>query len=111
MRIWRGIVLLVVATCPALAEDRGRRSGLDIVVPVDPRPHEDVYWFGGTSHHAVPGTVAIDRDPYVCDLDGGRFRSSEALVAHAVGRHGVAAADIGDRLVAVDGVLHFTRPR
>jgi hypothetical protein len=86
---------------------RGGRDDLDIVVPIDPREHERLYWFGRPDHHLVPGTVTINRAPYVCDPHRRSFRERDAFVAHLRTVHRLAADEIPGALVVEDGVVHF----
>lgn len=102
------IALLVPLTAASAEESRRRpRTDLDVVVPVDPRPHEDVYWFSGRHHHAVPGTVTINKAPYVCDADKLGFDDEESFVAHVRKKHGVRAEELREFVVVRDEVVHF----
>jgi hypothetical protein len=57
----------------------------------------------------IPGVVAVNRPPYVCDLDEQVFGDKQAFAAHLRAVH-------GDRLlerpapsfVIVDGQVHYT---
>lgn len=115
---WPGSVLLALALAvpgaageppppPDAAVDAARRPNVDAVVPIPPYEHERLHWFGRRHHHLVPGTVTINRRPYVCDLDGRRFRERDDFVAHLRTAHRLAAADIPERLQVRDGVVHF----
>jgi hypothetical protein len=80
---------------------------VDAVVPIPPTEHERLHFFGRRDHHRVPGTVTIDKPPYVCDVDGERFTDRDAFVAHLRSRHRIASARIPDTLVVQDGQVHF----
>jgi hypothetical protein len=109
----RGILLLAaVAVAVAVgAEDRVRDRGVrpEVFIPIDPNP-PPMQYFGRGDHHVVPGTVTINRAPYRCDLDKRTFTDREAFVAHLRTSHRVATEDIPDRLVVLDGVVHFVLP-
>lgn len=84
------------------------RTDLGIVIPVEPREHDRLQWFGRQDHHVVPGTVTIDKAPYVCDAHDRRFRDKDAFVAHLRADHGLRPDEIPDRLVVLKGVVHFS---
>jgi|SRR5581483_7716882 len=94
---------------PADATTSQSRSGprVDAVVPVDPHEHERLHFFDGRAHHVLPGTVTIDRDPYVCDVDGRRFEAEDAFVAHLRTAHRVPPDAIQDRVTVRGGIVHF----
>ena len=103
--------LVAVVTGVARAENRTQRGrvDLDVVVPIDPQEHERLHWFGRRDHHhLVPGTVTIDRAPYVCDAHRRRFSDRDRFVAHLRGVHAVSADDIPDSLIVRDGVVHYS---
>ena len=103
-----GALMLAVA---ARADDFGRRRpDVDVFVPIPPEGHERLYWSDGRPHHLVPGTVSINGKPYVCDLDGRRFKDGDALVVHVVSSHRIPAAEIREGIVVRDGVVHFVAP-
>ncbi|HLK12525.1 MAG TPA: hypothetical protein VKW76_14205 [Candidatus Binatia bacterium] len=110
----RAIVLLAALALPAAAQQGagqrpGGRTGIDVVVPVDPYEHDRLHWFDGQPHHLVPGTVTIDAPPYVCDRDGETFTDQEAFAAHLRSAHRVPAGQIPSRLVVEGGQVHFPR--
>jgi hypothetical protein len=109
MRSVAALLLLLAATCATSVAGDGGRSDVEVFVPVDPYEHERLHWFGNRDRHLVPGTVTINKAPYVCDPDGRRFRDREAFVAHLRSRHAIAPDDIPGRLVVVDGIVHFIR--
>lgn len=102
------MVALAAATV-TLATDlpAPRRPDVDVIVPVDPHEHERLHYFGRRHHHLVPGTVTIDKAPYVCDLDRKKFTDREQFTSHLQRTHKVPPADIPDRLVVEQGVVHF----
>ena len=106
MRALREALLAVALAAVAAADDRPRTS-VDAIVPVPPTEHERLHWFGRRGHHLVPGTVTIDRAPYVCDLDRKTFRTEEDFVAHLRTAHHAPPAAIPDLVVVRDGQVHF----
>jgi hypothetical protein len=98
-------VLALVAV--AGAQTRGPRTHVDIVVPVAPVEHDRLHWFGRRDHHAVPGTVTIDRAPYACDVDRASFDDRDAFVAHLRTAHGIAPGDVAALVVVRGGRVHF----
>ena len=107
MRLPGVATLLLVAALPVLAGDSRPRPDIDVVVPVVPTEHERLHWFGRRDHHPVPGTVTINGAPYVCDVDGKRFKDRDTFVAHLRAAHRTPAAKIPDRLLVRDGRVHF----
>jgi hypothetical protein len=100
-------LLALGAIHAAYAEDaRRRRDDVDVLVPVDPRLHERLYWFG-REDLAVPGTVTINRAPYVCDVEGKEFRRRDAFVAHLRLVHGLTPAQIRELVVLTAGQVRF----
>jgi hypothetical protein len=96
----------VVAT--AVADDRGRlRPDVDVLVPLPPYPPNRLEWFDGRLHHVVPGAVSIDGEPYVCDVDGKRFKDGDSFAIHLVSVHHVPAERIPERILLRDGIVHF----
>jgi hypothetical protein len=98
---------MAALTAPATAGDRSVRPDVDVVVPVPPYEHERLHFFGRRDHHVVPGTVTIDRAPYVCDLDGRKFVEREDFVSHLRTKHRAAVERIPDLLVVREGQVHF----
>jgi hypothetical protein len=78
-----------------------------VIIPVVPEEHERLHYFDRRQHHPVPGTVTINKAPYVCDLDDKRFRERDEFVAHVRTAHRTPANKIADHLVVRDGVVHF----
>ena len=119
MRLVAGIALLALAasgfaqttSTPSAAPAAGSRQAggarVDAVVPIPPTEHERLHFFGRRDHHLVPGTVTIDKAPYLCDVDGQRFNDEDAFVAHLRRTHHLASDDIPDLLVVRDGQVHF----
>jgi hypothetical protein len=99
--------LLLAIGASAGAQSREPRSDVDVIVPVPPVEHERLYWFGRRDHHAVPGTVTIDRAPYACDVDRTSFADRDAFVAHLRSAHGVVASDVASLVVVHGGRVHF----
>ena len=103
-----GTLLAVTLAAVAIGDDRSDRPRVEAVVPVPPTEHERVYYFGRRYHHLVPGTVTIDRPPYVCDLDGRTFGDEDDFVAHLRTAHRALPEAIPDQLVVHhDGRVHF----
>jgi hypothetical protein len=107
MRGLLAALCLLAAAVPGAAGDRGRSPDVDVLVPVEPYEHERLHYFGRRHHHLVPGTVTINREPYVCDLDGRRFTDREAFIAHLRVAHRVLPERIPDLLLVRDGRVHF----
>jgi len=115
-RLASALLLAVVAVAPASGEDanpdrkpapsRGVPN-VDVWIPVDPGPHENVYWFDGRTHHGAPGTVTINRPGYICDLDRRAFSRREDFVDHLQRKHKVPPDHVADSLVTIDGQVHF----
>jgi hypothetical protein len=76
-------------------------------VPVDPYEHERMYWKRRSPKDYVPAAIAVDRDPYVCDLDRQSFADADRFAAHLRTKHGVPYEHIRAVLVEVDGVYHY----
>ncbi|HZP40467.1 MAG TPA: hypothetical protein VFD84_03035 [Candidatus Binatia bacterium] len=111
MRVAAGLLAVAFAAI-AFAEGAApstpaRGPRVEAAIPLPPTGHERLRFFGGRDHHLVPGTVTIDKPPYVCDVDGRGFGERDAFVAHLRIRHRLASADIPDRLVVRDGQVHF----
>jgi hypothetical protein len=111
----RAVVLAVlVAAAGARCEDPparrhdGGRPEVDVLVPVEPREHERIWWMHRHDRRLAPPTVSIDGEPYVCDVDGRRFAAREAFVAHLRGDHLVDPERVPDLLYEVEGEVHFT---
>jgi hypothetical protein len=94
----------------------GRRSSGDPKVYTWVPPPEGVYdgsyghggvYFYGKDRMEVPGVVAVNRPPYVCDLDRQAFRDKQSFVAHLRRTHGDRLAERPDFIVH-DGQVHFT---
>lgn len=105
----RGLVLVaaLAIALPALADEPRREPDVDVVVPVEPREHERLHYFGQRWHHLVPGTVTINGAAYVCDVDKHRFNDRDRFVIHLRVAHHVPPEDIPDHLVVVEGRVHF----
>jgi hypothetical protein len=107
MRSWLLALLVLAAALPAAADERRPRADVEVVIPVVPFEHERLHYFGKHDHHVVPGTVTINGARYICDLDGTRYTDRDRFVAHLRSAHGAPAEAIPDRLVVVDGRVHF----
>jgi len=85
---------------PAHAGRGGPHPDVYVDVPLD---HDSgvVFPFGG-AHHAVPGVVGIDTDPYVCPVHHLTFRERAKFIEHLVTKHGLRPEDIPSR-VLVEG--------
>jgi hypothetical protein len=96
----------------------GPRSGNDPKVYTWVPPPDPVYdgtygdggvYFYGKDRMEVPGVVAVNRPPYVCDLDRQVFRDKQSFVAHLRRSHGDRLAESRDpSFVVHDGQVHFT---
>jgi hypothetical protein len=100
-------VILVAAALPAAADDPARRADVEAIVPVLPYEHERLHYFDRRDHHLVPGTVTIDRAPYLCDLDQREFVDQDEFVAHLRSDHRTPPQRIPDLLVVRHGRVHF----
>ena len=105
----RGLLLIMslAIALPALADGPRRDPDVDVVVPVEPREHERLHYFGQRWHHLVPGTVTINGSAYICDVDKRRFNDRDRFVVHIRVTHHVPPEQIPDHLVVVDGRVHF----
>jgi hypothetical protein len=99
--------VLVVGAVHGAAGERDGGSSLDLIIPIVPEEHERLHYFDRRDHHLVPGTVTINKAPYVCDPDGKRFRDRDEFVAHLRTVHRTPPGAIADRIVVRDGVVHF----
>jgi hypothetical protein len=107
VRLLAALLLLGFVACDVAWADDRRGPDVDVVLPVEPREHERLQWFGRRGHHLVPGTVTINRAPYVCEVEGGEFRQRDEFVAHLRLVHGVAVEEIADAVVLTDGQIRF----
>ena len=72
-----------------------------------PYGHGGVYFYG-KERIEVPGAVAVNKPPYVCDLDQKTFPDKERFVAHLRAAHGKLASWAGGSpFVVLDGQVHF----
>jgi hypothetical protein len=113
MRALAATLLLAAAWTSAHAGDVGVQTGdvgVRAVVPIDPREHQRLHFFDRRDHHLVPGTVTIDAEPYVCDVDRKTFRKEDEFVAHLRTTHHTPVAEIPGRLVVLGGTVHFRLP-
>ena len=101
------VVLAIGAPAGAQTRTSEPRSKVDVIVPVPPVEHERLHWFGHRDHHAVPGTVTIDRTRTACDVDRTSFTDRYAFVAHLRSAHGVVASDVAALVVVRGGRVHF----
>jgi hypothetical protein len=100
-------VVLAIGALSAAAGERGSDSSVDVIVPVVPEEHQRLHYFDRRQHHPLPGTVTINKAPWVCDLDGKRYRDRDEFIAHVRTAHRTRANEIADRIVVRDGVVHF----
>lgn len=63
--------------------------------------------FYGKKRIEVPGAVAVNRPPYVCDLDRRTFRAKEPFVAHLWAAHGSQLDRSSQPFVVHQGQVHF----
>jgi hypothetical protein len=101
------VVALLALGSPSAAQRAAGRADVDVILPVEPREHRRLQWFGRRQHHLVPGTVTINGSAYVCDVDGRTFRDEDDFVAHLRGEHRTAPERIPDLLVVRRGRVHF----
>jgi hypothetical protein len=64
-------------------------------------------YFYGQQRIEIPGANTIDKSPYVCTLDGERFREKGAFAAHLKTKHRNALAASVDPFVVDDGQVQF----
>ena len=110
VRLFVALVLLGLVGNDARADDvrrRDRDHDLGIVVPIDPREHDRLQWFGRRDHHLVPGTVTINRAPYVCDVEDAEFHRRDEFVAHLRLVHRIPVDQIPDAVVLTEGQVRF----
>ena len=107
MRSYGPLLLLAVAAARWCCAGDVPAPTVDAIVPVPPEEHQRLHYFGRRYHHLIPGTVTIDRTAYECDVDRRRFTDRDEFVAHLVGAHRARPAEIPDRLLTRDGVVHF----
>ena len=102
---------------PGPVHGRGRGRGQPDVftwVPPPEMPYDGGYgrgrvYFYGKDRLDVPGVVAVNRPPYVCDLDERTFADKQAFVAHLRSAHPDRLAERPEpSFVIVDGQVHFT---
>lgn len=90
------------------------RAGVYTWVPPPDAVYDGSYgrdgvYFYGKDRMEVPGVVAVNRPPYVCDLDGRVFRDKGAFVAHLRTTHVDRLQERPDpSFVVRDGQVHFT---
>jgi hypothetical protein len=105
------LAVLLLAVGFAAADDRARRHGrdrdVDVIVPVDPTGADRLQWFDGRPHGLVPRVIAVNRKPYVCDVDGKKHTTEDAFLYHLRRAHKLSWNDIGERLVVHDGQVHY----
>ncbi len=121
-----GTAAILALTAEAVVADPGRdgprqmgprgRNRADVYTWVP--PPEELYdgsygrgrvYFYGKDHMEVPGVVAVNRPPYVCDLDRQVFRDKQAFVAHLRTTHRDRLGERPDpSFVVRDGQVHFT---
>lgn len=89
------------------AGERERRGDVDVWVPVEPTEHERLHWFDGRPHGLVPRVVSVNKPPYVCDLDGRKFKTEDDFLYHLRSAHKLSWDDIGARLVVHDGQVRY----
>ncbi len=101
------VALLLLVAAVGHAEPRRFGPDLDVFIPIEPEEHERLYFRSPRKRNPIPGTVTINRPPYVCDLDRETFTDRERFAAHLVEKHRVPWDQIGDLLFVVDGQVHF----
>ena len=73
------------------------RTDLFVEVPLD-YDTGVVFPFGG-SHHAVPGVVSINHDPYYCRPHDRSFADRAAFVEHLSVKHGLSDREVPSMVV------------
>lgn len=105
------VVLPLLLAASALGRDAGRRRpNVTVLVPGPDATSghaPGLRFFDGSAPERIPGTVTIDRPGYACDLDGETFRDRDEFALHVRRAHGVPARNVRDRIVVVDGIVHF----
>lgn len=100
--------LAVSAGAGEVGIHRGRRAvrtDLFIDLPLE-YSTEVVFPFGG-SHHAVPGVVTINREPYRCLVHERRFRERGHFVAHLRREHGLVDDAIPSAVIVDRGEVVY----
>ena len=103
MRILLIALVLIATVADAGAggwfrRDRGdTRTDLFVEVPLD-YDTRVVFPFGG-SHHAVPGVVTINADPYFCRPHDLAFADRARFVEHLSVKHGLTDREIPGMVV------------
>jgi hypothetical protein len=77
-------------------------------------PPEEIYgrqgpYFYGKERIEVPGTVAVNKPPYVCDLDEKTFKAKAAFLGHLQVKHGGLLRRNRAPFVVYEGQVHFVR--
>jgi hypothetical protein len=109
------IVLLVMVVIAVAADARADgwfrrhhgdpRTDLFVEVPLD-YDTSVVFPFGG-AHHAVPGVVAINHDPYYCRAHDLSFRDRARFVEHLSVKHGLSDREIPSLVVVGDDQVRY----
>lgn len=109
----RGIGVPAATAEPSGAPLDGERHGDSTRVYTEVPPPTNVYdgaggvSFYGKSRIEIPGAVAVNKPPYVCDLDRGEFDAKEAFVAHLQTAHGSQLEEGARSFVVHEGQVHF----
>jgi hypothetical protein len=104
-----GLLLASVPSAPAgevaVRRQRHVRPDLFLDLPLD-YDTAVIFPFGG-SHHAVPGVVSINRQPYRCLAHERAFRERIHFVVHLRREHGLADDQIRAAVVVDRGEVIY----
>jgi len=86
----------------------GQQPGvyLEIEPPDEIFGPQELYFFGG-KRVDVPGSVAVNVPPYVCDVEGNSFSDKAEFAAHLRMSHGELLRQIADPFIVHEGQVHF----
>jgi hypothetical protein len=95
---------------PLTDEGLPRRPQPGVYLEIKP-PEEifgppEVYFFG-KKRVDVPGSVAVNVPPYVCDVEGDTFSDKAEFAAHLRMSHGELLRQIADPFIVYEGQVHF----
>jgi hypothetical protein len=100
----------IMATDGEESYHAGGGSAVRLHIPAP--PPDGVYeqqapQFFGRERVEVPGAVAVNVPPYVCDVDGKTFSTKKDFVAHLQTSHGKLLRQIDDPFTVHRGQVHF----
>jgi hypothetical protein len=111
MRIALAMVLVLMATAPAGADDVQRRhhgdarTDLFVEIPLD-YDTRVVFPFGG-SHHVVPGVATINKAPYFCRPHKLSFQDRAAFIEHLGVKHGLSDREIPSQVLVEHNQVRY----